>query len=108
MKRNISLRVMMLSVSSALLLSSYCGSPRETVKTDREIAAELVQTLDKIPGFTIKSEPGNMTVEPPGKNLYLITLKNPAIAFDISKIDMSIPIKDKKIPLKLKEVVFKL
>jgi len=107
MKRNISLSVMMLTVSFALLVIPNCGKSRQTVKTDMEIAAELVQTLNEVPGLTIKSEPGNMIVEPSEKNRYLITLKDPAIGLDISKLNLSIPIKDTKIPVKIKEVVFK-
>jgi hypothetical protein len=107
MKRNISLIMKMLSVSAALLLLiPNCGEHRETVKTDTEIAAELVQTLNEIPGFTIKVEPGNMIVEPSENNRYLITLKNPVIDIDISKFNMSIPIKVTKIPVKMKEVVY--
>lgn len=107
MRRNISISVMMISVSLALFLIPNCGKPRETAKTDMETAAELVQILNKVPGLTIQAEPGNMIVEPTEKNRYLITLKDPAIGFDISKIKMGIPIKDTKIPVKIKEVVFK-
>jgi hypothetical protein len=107
MKRNISLSVMMLSVSFALLLIPNCGKPRETREAGIEIAKKMVQRLNEVPGLTIKSEPGNMIVEPFEKNRYLITLKDPAIDFDISKLNIGIPIKDKKITVKLKEVVFK-
>lgn len=107
MKRYITLSALMISVSFALLLIPNCGKPRETVKTDMEIAAELVQTLNEVPGLTIKSEPANMIVEPSEKNRYLITLKDPAIGFDISKFNIGVPVKDTKIPVKLKEVVFK-
>ncbi|MFC2146518.1 hypothetical protein ACFLRT_04060 [Acidobacteriota bacterium] len=107
MKRNITLSALMLSVSFALLLIPNCGKTRQTVKTDIEVAAELVQILNEAPGLTIKSEPANIIVEPSEKNRYLITLKDPVIGFDISKFNMGIPIKDTKIPVKLKEVVFK-
>ena len=107
MKRNILLSVMVLSVSFAFLLIPNCGKPGETREADIEIAQKLVQRLNEVPGLTIKSEPGNMMVEPSGKKRYFITLKDPAIGFDISKFNMGIPIKDTKIPVKLKEVVFK-
>jgi hypothetical protein len=107
MKRNISLSVMMLTVSFALLLIPNCGKSREKVKTDMEIAGDLVRTLNEVPGLSIKMEPGNMIVEPSEKNRYLITLKDPAIGLDISKLNFGIPIKYAKNPVKIKEVVFK-
>jgi len=48
-----------------------------------------------------------MIAEPLEKNRYLITLKDPAIGLDISKLNLGIPIKDAKIPVKIKEIVFK-
>jgi len=107
MKRNFFLSASMLAVSFALLSISNCGKPRETAKTDMEVAAELVRTLNEVPGLSIKSEPGNMIVEPSEKNRYLITFKDPAIGLDISKLNLGIPIKDAKIPVKIKEVVLK-
>jgi len=107
MKRYISLIMKMLSVSAALLLLiPNCGESRETVKKDMEIAAELVQTLNEIPGLTIKVEPASIIVEPSEKNRYLITLKNPVIDIDISNFNLGIPVKDTKIPVKMKEVVY--
>jgi hypothetical protein len=109
MKRNISLTMKMVFVSSALLLLliSNCGKPRETGVADIEIAQKLVQMLNEVPGLTIKSGPGNMIVEPLEKNRYLITLKDAAISFYISEeYIIGIPIKDTKIPVKIKEVVF--
>jgi hypothetical protein len=107
MKRYISLMMKMISVSSALLLLiPNCGKTRETVKTDVEIAAELVQKLNQVPGLSIKSETANMIVEPSEKNRYLITLKDPVMDFDISKFNLDIPIKNPKIPVKLKEAVY--
>jgi len=107
MKRNFFISALILSVLLALLLILNCGKPGETVKTDMEVAAELVKTLNEVPGLSIKSEPGNMIVEPSEKNRYLITLKYPAIHFDISKLNLGIPFKDAKIPVKIKEIVFK-
>lgn len=107
MKRNFFLSASILSVSFALLLISNCEKPRETVKTDMEVATGLVQTLNEVPGLSFKSEPGNMIVEPSEKNRYLITLKYPAIHFGISKLNLGIPFKDAKIPVKIKEMVFK-
>jgi hypothetical protein len=107
MKRHFFLSASILSVSFALLLIPNCEKTRETVKTDMEIAAELVQTLDDVPGLSITSKPGNMLVEPSEKNRYLITLKDPAIGLDISKFNLGIPIKNAKIPIKIKEIVFK-
>jgi hypothetical protein len=107
MKRNFFISALMLSVSLALLLIINCGKPRETVKTDMEVAADLVQTLNEVPGLSIKSEPGNMIVEPSEKNRYLITLKDPAIDLDISKLNLGIPVKNAKISIKIKEIVFK-
>jgi len=107
MKRNFLISASMLAVSFALLSISNCGKPREAVKTDMEVAAELVRTLNEVPGLSIKSEPGNMIVEPSEKNRYLITFKDPAIGLDISKLNLGFPVKDAKIPVKIKEVVFK-
>jgi hypothetical protein len=107
MKRNISLIMKMLSVSSALLLlSPNCGKSQQTIETDMGIPAELVQTLNEVPGLTIKSEPGNMIVEPSKKNHYFIALKDPTIVIDISKFNIGIPNKDTKIPVKVKEIVY--
>ncbi|UCH95947.1 MAG: hypothetical protein JSV88_03630 [Candidatus Aminicenantes bacterium] len=107
MKRNFFLKLTMLSVPLALfLLISNCEKLQKTGDADMEIAKKLVQTLNELPGLTFEVETTNMTTEPSGKGRYLIILKDPAIAVDISGLNIGLPVKDTKIPVKTKEVVF--
>lgn len=104
MKRNISQALAMITGSLVLLLGGvHCG---KSEKADMEIARELIRTLDKIPGLSIKTGPANRTAVPSGQGRYLITLKDPDITFDISGLNIGVSAKDTKIPISAKEIVF--
>jgi hypothetical protein len=110
MKRNISM-VLLLGSLAFVLIVSGCGKPGKRGTTDIDIAEELIQELNTIPlGLSVKVEPAKRIVEPSGKDRYLVIFKDPDITIDTSaykELNIHLPFKEPRIPLKTKEVVFK-
>ena len=110
MKRNIS-QILLLSSLAFVLIISGCGKPGKPGTSASNIAEGLIQELNSIPlGLNVQVEPSNLVVEPSGSGRYLVTFKDLNITIDTSaykELNIHLPFKNTRIPIKIKEVVFK-
>lgn len=98
------------ALSLVLCLSIiYCGKAKETASP--KIAGDLIQRINQGPfGFAIKVDPADISVELLGEKQYLITLKNTGMTFDtaaLKDLNIGVPLKSIKIPLKTEELVLR-
>jgi hypothetical protein len=98
------------ALSLVLCLSIiHCGKAKETASP--KIAEDLIQRINQGPfGFAIKVDPADISMESLGGKQYLITLKNSGMTFDtaaLKDLNIGVPLKSMKIPLKTEELVLR-